>query len=49
MSGLDQFLFFLAGWLSDHSYPVLAGFLGGIVGSEMWTRWRARKKRQDDD
>jgi hypothetical protein len=40
MSVLDQVVLVVVGWLADHSPPMLAGFIGGLVSSWARERWK---------
>jgi hypothetical protein len=46
VSLFDNLLTSVAGWLADHSYPTVAGFIGGLVGTHIALRWRTRKRRR---
>lgn len=35
----------LLGWLADRAPPLVAGFIGGVIGSIATKRWRKRHDR----
>jgi succinate-acetate transporter protein len=41
-----QALLAFADWLGNHGLTVAAGFVGGVVGSEVRARWIARRLKK---
>lgn len=44
LNGLAGALAWLGGFFSDHGFPMLAGFFGGILGGVASQRYEVRRK-----
>lgn len=38
----------LGGWLSEHGYPLLSGFVGGLLAAVLHDRWAIVRRHPKD-
>lgn len=48
LDDMGQYSFWIAvtAWLGDHSPPLIAGFIGGVLGSIAQARFVRRRKKE---
>ena len=39
----------IGGWFSEHGYPLLAGFFGGLLAAVLHDRWQIVRRHPRDE
>ena len=45
---LPPFLVALGGWFSEHGYPLVSGFCGGLLAAVLHDRWQIVRRHPRD-